>query len=254
MSSVDFTNQKLLKIPFFEHDVEKAVFDDNEITELCVESDHLLELSIQRNKISSYISLCCTNLVSLNLASNMIEHLPASFGEELVSLKKLDLSQNILKELPRSFYSLCCLEELNLSHNQLHRFHWTIIRLLSLWEIDFSGNPLPFPDEMAVKLRAMEYRNFRVLEILRYIGHVFFDEHVKDAAYTFLMIHSFRREECETVGILPRNVILKICGLLLETKEEKVWWLLKDIWFWETPEFYEINNKIRLGIIQGIML
>ncbi|UYV80597.1 hypothetical protein LAZ67_19000902 [Cordylochernes scorpioides] len=81
------------------------------------------------------------SLADLNLSHNQIEALPPNFGR-LRTLVTLDLSSNLLFDLPSSFKKLSSLEKLNLGFNQLEKLSRNLDQLKSLQEIILSHNYL----------------------------------------------------------------------------------------------------------------
>ena len=78
---------------------------------------------------------------SINLNGNKIKKLPAEFGS-LVQLKFLDLSHNMLAEIPGSVSKLKKLKTLNLTGNNFTSLNDELQYLDSLEEINLSGNLL----------------------------------------------------------------------------------------------------------------
>lgn len=208
----------------------------------------LLDLSLFSNRLQrlSPNLFLCNNLVSLNLGQNRLKELPNAFGR-LTALKCLNLQDNLLETLPSSLTNLMQLKTVNLCNNRISRVHWSLVRMRTLWEIDLRGNLFANSEELAVRVKCREHENFRAMMLLRLLSFTFFDEHVKDAIYSLLMIHSFR-PECEMIWMLPKFVVTKICLHVLETKDEPIWDEIKWIWWKERPECHLIHEKIRMGL------
>ncbi|CAH1098467.1 unnamed protein product [Psylliodes chrysocephalus] len=85
--------------------------------------------------------LTLKRVYSLDLSNNSLTRLPKSFST-LTSLSVLDLSRNGLKELPEDFGNLIKLRHLDLYRNQLQQLPLSFSKLKSLKWLDLKDNPL----------------------------------------------------------------------------------------------------------------
>ncbi|XP_072936234.1 leucine-rich repeat-containing protein 57-like [Epargyreus clarus] len=106
-------------------------------------SDHLRNLDVSKNKISSLpddISRFKL-LKQLNLSSNLIETLPGS----IVDLKKLELlniSNNKISSLPSAFGKLSNLKQVYLNNNNFKQFPTQLLGLTNLEVAELSNNKI----------------------------------------------------------------------------------------------------------------
>nr|KAF6418926.1 leucine rich repeats and death domain containing 1 [Rousettus aegyptiacus] len=85
-----------------------------------------------------------TQLKRLDISNNAIREIPRNIGE-LKSLVSLNAYNNQISYLPPSFLSLNHLQQLNLSGNNLTALPSGIYNLFSLKDINFDDNPLLRP-------------------------------------------------------------------------------------------------------------
>ncbi|XP_073920861.1 krev interaction trapped protein 1 isoform X6 [Castor canadensis] len=85
-----------------------------------------------------------TQLKKLDISDNAIKEIPRNIGD-LRSLVSLDAINNQISYLPPSFLSLTALQQLNLRGNNLTTLPSAIYSLSSLKEINFDDNPLLRP-------------------------------------------------------------------------------------------------------------
>ena len=79
------------------------------------------------------------NLKTLNLSENMLKNLPNNIGN-LGSLKKLNLKANQLNSIPESIGELNEIESLILGNNNLSGLPWTIWKLKNLTFLHLDNN------------------------------------------------------------------------------------------------------------------
>jgi len=85
-------------------------------------------------------------IVNLQLTNNLIAEIPHWFGD-LNSLKELDLAGNNLQELPLQFAKLKALNRLNLDRNQLQEVYHCLQYLPNLNHLSLDNNPLTAADK-----------------------------------------------------------------------------------------------------------
>ncbi|KAJ0241906.1 Plant intracellular Ras-group-related LRR protein 5 [Hirschfeldia incana] len=95
------------------------------------------------------------SLVRLDLSENCIMALPATIGG-MLSLTMLDLHSNRIGQLPESIGDLLNLVNLNLSGNQLKSLPPSLSRLVNLEELDLSSNSLSVLPESIVSLVSLK--------------------------------------------------------------------------------------------------
>jgi Leucine-rich repeat (LRR) protein len=102
--------------------LEELIISNNSIHALPEELfllDKLKVLEVNNNRLTEInMVILLLNLESLNISGNLISQLPAEFGK-LGQLKTLNISGNQLKELPQSVENLFNLENLEAAFNQL---------------------------------------------------------------------------------------------------------------------------------------
>jgi Leucine-rich repeat (LRR) protein len=103
----------------------------------------LNSLYLQRNQIRSLngIDRAANTLTILDMSNNCIDALPKTFGE-LVNLVTLNLSGNFLRELPETVGSLVRLRALDVSSNKLRVLPASISGSIDLESLDVSNNQL----------------------------------------------------------------------------------------------------------------
>ncbi|EOA30300.1 hypothetical protein CARUB_v10013425mg [Capsella rubella] len=107
------------------------------------------------------------SLVRLDLSENCIMVLPETIGG-LLSLTKLDLHSNRIGQLPESIGDLVYLVNLNLSGNQLSSLPPAFSRLIHLEELDLSSNSLStLPESIGslVSLKKLDVETNNIEEI-----------------------------------------------------------------------------------------
>ena len=123
---------------------------NNHISEVpeSLQNVSLVELKLSGNKIEEYpLALCLgiisSSLRSLDLSRNLITNLPGNFVQ-LKGLVRLKLDCNQLTTLPKCFGKLTNLKYLSASSNQITVLPHTFKRL-QLESIDLFGNPFSGP-------------------------------------------------------------------------------------------------------------
>lgn len=111
---------------------------------------HLASLGFGENRMDEFPEvLCRLPIVKMGAFNNLIRSLPPSIKFLAPSLIKLDLSGNMLRELPGEFCCLHRLQWLNLSQNQLQRLPEAFGDLANMQEISLASNRLRhLPDSM----------------------------------------------------------------------------------------------------------
>ncbi|CDY07843.1 BnaC03g47790D [Brassica napus] len=107
------------------------------------------------------------SLVRLDLSENCIMALPETIGG-LLSLTMLDLHSNRISQLPESIGDLLNLVNLNLSGNQLTSLPSSFSRLINLEELDLSSNSLSvLPESISslVSLKKLDVETNNIEEI-----------------------------------------------------------------------------------------
>ncbi|CAN6813389.1 hypothetical protein HID58_054649 [Brassica napus] len=107
------------------------------------------------------------SLVRLDLSENCIMALPETIGG-LLSLTMLDLHSNRISQLPESIGDLLNLVNLNLSGNQLTSLPSSFSRLINLEELDLSSNSLSvLPETISslVSLKKLDVETNNIEEI-----------------------------------------------------------------------------------------
>ncbi|KAH0923235.1 hypothetical protein BRARA_F02553 [Brassica rapa] len=107
------------------------------------------------------------SLVRLDLSENCIMALPETIGG-LLSLTTLDLHSNRIAQLPESIGDLLNLVNLNLSGNQLTSLPSSFSRLINLEELDLSSNSLSvLPESISslVSLKKLDVETNNIEEI-----------------------------------------------------------------------------------------
>mmetsp|Transcript_9260 Transcript_9260/g.34253 ORF Transcript_9260/g.34253 Transcript_9260/m.34253 type:complete len:960 (-) Transcript_9260:753-3632(-) len=82
------------------------------------------------------------NLTFLDLSHNVLSELPDWFFEACKTLQHLDLSYNYFYDLPYNLRLMRKLKELNLSHNRLQTFPQALCHLPNLASLDLSHNSI----------------------------------------------------------------------------------------------------------------
>jgi len=141
------------------------ICEDIEDIEVLHLPDYLVSLNLHGNNLTSTTGLHFVNLIELDLSANSISCL-AGF-DSLVNLKDLNLSSNLIKNIPNNidhFKYLISLEKLNLSYNLLVSIPG-LAQLSSknhvIQEILLHGNCITNPNECSNALK-----NVRTLKFL----------------------------------------------------------------------------------------
>ncbi|KAH9387428.1 uncharacterized protein NEMAJ01_2324 [Nematocida major] len=95
----------------------------------------------------------CHALKDLQVTSCRISHLPCMVG--VLSLVKLNLSRNLISDLPDTLGSMSKLEVLNISHNKLEQIPLGLCDLASLKELDLSHNIIFFTKKDNIEYEKM---------------------------------------------------------------------------------------------------
>jgi len=83
-----------------------------------------------------------TSLRRLNLSNNLLEQVPSELGQ-MTQLKRLNLSENKLRTVPNSFGGLVSLERFNVAHNGLtHISNEVFQNMNNLYSVDVQYNKL----------------------------------------------------------------------------------------------------------------
>jgi len=83
-----------------------------------------------------------TSLTRLNLSNNLLEELPAELGK-MTQLRRLSVSENRLRTLPSSMSGMASLERLNVSHNSIIDIPEQVFNgMASIHSIDLQYNKL----------------------------------------------------------------------------------------------------------------
>lgn len=109
-----------------------------------------------------------------NEERNKIYNLPNSIGKAK-SLKQITLSNNKLKNLPSSFFSLSTLSYVNLDSNSIVNISNNIRNLKNLKSLHLSENPLVYiPEEICElpKLEALVLENTKITNLPKCLGNL----------------------------------------------------------------------------------
>ena len=120
---------------------------------------HISTLTLTSNKLCQipHEIKNLENLRHLNLSNNQIKHLNEDLFLKLNQLETLNLSHNLLENLPKFSPENKRLAILNLSHNQLETLQDFPIELENLSHIDLSSNQFTtFPDTL-LQLNSLKF-------------------------------------------------------------------------------------------------
>ena len=135
------------------------------LPERLVDLKMLVSLNLSKNELKAAPSAIFSmiSLRDVNLSENSIVELP-DIPQWRPVLKTLNVSRNQLTSLPSSI-AKSCIEHLNLSHNKFSRVPPCVCDIISLKDLDLSGNrEINFlPDEMG-KLRNLTHINLTNLD------------------------------------------------------------------------------------------
>ncbi|EKX44364.1 hypothetical protein GUITHDRAFT_109814 [Guillardia theta CCMP2712] len=81
-------------------------------------------------------------LKKINMSKNKIHHLPDLGWENFANVQEIDVSDNILEELPEGMRELSRLRVLIASNNRIRRIPDPVARLASITDMDFEANSL----------------------------------------------------------------------------------------------------------------
>jgi len=102
----------------------------------------VVNLDLSLNKMASFPDLSrFTALEELNMTGNLLSELPNEIGTA-TTLRVLILNGNVLKTLPHTFGQLINLEKLEVNNNELVELPKEIGRLSMLEDLSLAGNPL----------------------------------------------------------------------------------------------------------------
>lgn len=101
-----------------------------------------------------HLNLFLSALKKLNINQNKIREIPESIGS-LASLERLNLSRNKIRNLPKSIGSLSSLKTLDLSRNNIQEIPQSVFKLTSLKWLDLSHNNIKEIPESIVNLESL---------------------------------------------------------------------------------------------------
>ncbi|XP_074647770.1 uncharacterized protein LOC141903533 isoform X2 [Tubulanus polymorphus] len=98
----------------------------------------------------------------VKLRGSNLSSIPPSLCQEplITTMSKLDLSHNVLKQLPFCLWALVNLEHLTVTHNALQEVSSSIECLKKLKHLDVSHNEIKFIPASLIKLQLLQYLNF----------------------------------------------------------------------------------------------
>ncbi|PHI17992.1 hypothetical protein CEQ90_20265 [Lewinellaceae bacterium SD302] len=131
--------------------IHESIFDLSFLEEFELKNHRIQELSPSINKFE--------NLRSLNLSNNLLRNIP-SIDTISVSLRSLNLSSNNIEVFPESIIGLKNLEELDLSNNYIRHIPNEVGELSNIESINLSNNSLTelprgivnLPDNIELKI------------------------------------------------------------------------------------------------------
>jgi hypothetical protein len=157
LKSLNIANNKIADIPneigeiYF---IESLNISHNELSSLppvILNFKYLISLNLSFNKISSvYKDNSLRKLEILNLSNNEIQEIPKSFGL-MKKLKVLDLADNRIEFIPPEIMNLIKLEELKLENNQITSLPKQIGKLNKLKLLKLKGNKLTEDEKIRIK-------------------------------------------------------------------------------------------------------
>ncbi|MDF1879890.1 protein kinase [Sulfurimonas sp. MAG313] len=154
----DLSPLKKLKIAFFSYN------DFKEIPSVFKRCENLYMLGFKANKIECFDEDILPLSISwLILTDNKIKELPRSIGK-LSLLQKCALAGNEILKLPLSMKKCRNLELLRLSANNLEEFPSFLLTLPKLSWLAFSGNP--FCEKVSYSLQEHAYEDLDIQELL----------------------------------------------------------------------------------------
>lgn len=102
-----------------------------------------MNLKLTDNSMAEFCDKMDLRIVlELSLCTNHLSCIPNNFSQHLSNLKRLDISNNNLKELPSSFNLLTKLEHLKLDHNEFQTLPKVLAEMRSLKTLSISHNKL----------------------------------------------------------------------------------------------------------------
>lgn len=181
--SLDLSNKDLRylcpEIRICSDHLRELILDDNKLSSLPEDIgllSRLERLSAQRNLLVAFDweLAQCTNLVSVDLSGNRLRRV-ASEVSGLVELVELFLSSNDLQVVPPVLFSLANLEILTLSKNGISSIPSLIFNLRRLKQLDLSTNQIAvIPREVCMlpKLKKLNLKNNKIAEIPIFISEL----------------------------------------------------------------------------------
>lgn len=143
------------------------------------------------------------------------------FPRELLSLVNLEtlivINNGSLKTVPSQISCLQKLKELNISDNKLICLPSSISLLTNLESIDVSRNSLKNKQLMKYCLVKQEIKSY-LMELGCYFVGV---EEVRRKTLLLMLIRTRRRNECGYFGLIPVELVKRVCMYMLEAIEEK---------------------------------
>uniref|UniRef100_A0A0K0EJS2 TIR domain-containing protein n=1 Tax=Strongyloides stercoralis TaxID=6248 RepID=A0A0K0EJS2_STRER len=181
IENLDISGNKFTKIPYemFEEAYEMLTTLDvsrNYIKSInnCGNMTHLQSFDLSHNKIEELKSNCienCIMLQDIKLTNNSIHKIsPTFFDAQKESLISLDLSLNLLLDIPISITNLDKIRHINVSHNQITTIPiLTLSKMEHLTNFDGSFNRLSSIDSFIFsnckKLKKLYLKNNRITQI-----------------------------------------------------------------------------------------
>ncbi|KAJ3304560.1 hypothetical protein HDV03_002513 [Kappamyces sp. JEL0829] len=143
----------------------------------------LFMLSFKSNQVASVPEASLSDSIGwLILTDNKIRQLPRSIGR-LSRLQKCMLSSNLLAELPSEMGNCKSLELLRLADNRFSAMPDWLLSLPRLFWLAFSGNPLIASDAAAeTETAVIDYRDLQMGEILGQVYKAFYQPANQDVA------------------------------------------------------------------------
>ena len=158
--------------------LEKLSLNDTKISEISKSIQKLKKLKVLSitgsllTEFPEYIG-GLVNLDILQCDENKIEEVSASIGN-LLNLHFLDLNQNRISKLPEAIGTLP-LFRLGIKNNLLTKIPEFITKFSSIWDIDFTGNPITNPPKVIGK--------FKLTNGLKYDAHEALDQEAKKLSF-----------------------------------------------------------------------
>ena len=200
------------------------------------QSTHLV---LSGNKLKNP-SLHFSNLVSLDLTNNLLKMVPRTI-DHLHSLKILNLGENKISEIPDFVFDNLRLTELNLQMNRIVQLPDSICSASELRKLNLSGNPLKCLPKGLIYLH-LEFIDLRFVYSLEYPP-----SHVVESG--FEAIKKWMSSDLRTLGI--EQALLKERRKEIEAKEIEVYGLIEGVRDEESRKLYEqiqeeMNNRSRI--------